>query len=181
MALASNSPYLDNVAASPRVQQRVAQALARGDQAEFAMWLAMFSPHTDEQPQHQPLPPTNEPDWRRLLGAAEARPLDLQHQRQTVPGVYTQRAELAAFQLADALTPQALVVDASPQRLPAELVDNLDWHTRQRRQQQLASATVQGPGNERPRRYREADLYDMLQQLGIDAISSNNNAGESVA
>ncbi|OIM99941.1 hypothetical protein BFR57_05170 [Idiomarina sp. MD25a] len=140
-----------------KVESFANQALNGGFAATFAYWVSTLN----EQPSIDGAQRV-EPDWQRLIGAAKPRPLGADADYKIPTGVYTHAAELSQQRLYDALKPQPLVIDASSNRLPIELIANLDWQTRKRRQR--AQLTKANP----PRRNNPSRLYDVLQSMGIE-------------
>lgn len=135
-------------------------AIGHGHGGEFALWLAAMG----QQPVADEPPPTI--NWQREVGAARARPLGYNEPHVDVISGYYHAAAISDFKLMDALHPQPLIADSDPQRLPLELIANLDWQTRKRREQSKTEPVV-------PKRRRDpAKLYDVLQQLGIEPESS---------
>lgn len=136
--------------------QQAGAALGHGLGGEFALWLAAMG----EQPVVEPA--AEDVNWHREIGAAKARPLGYQAFSMLAPGVSHSIAELSDFKLYDAVHPQPLVADSSPNRLPLELIANLDWQTLQRRKREQKPESL-------PKRRRDpAQLYEVLQQLGIE-------------
>ncbi|PYE35472.1 ribosomal S4p-like protein [Idiomarina fontislapidosi] len=133
------------------------QALNSGFAATFAYWVSTLN----EQPSIDGAR-LSEPNWQRRIGAARPRPLGAAIGYKIPAGVHSTVSELSHQRLSDALLPQPLVLDASPNRLPIELIANLDWKTRQRRQR----ATL--PKREPARRNNPSRLYDVLQSMGIE-------------
>lgn len=133
------------------------QALNSGFAATFAYWVSALN----EQPAIEGAKHF-EPNWQRRIGAARPRPLGAEPDYKIPAGVYTQVGELAQQRLHDALLPQPLVLDAAANRLPLELIANLDWKTRERRRR----ASIAHP--KPPRRNNPARLYDVLQSMGIE-------------
>lgn len=135
---------------------QASSALGQGQGAEFALWLAAMG----EQPiVHDEPSSTN---WQRQIGAARSRPLGYENIQQFATGVHSNSAELSDFKLQDALHPQPLIPNSDPQRLPLELIANLDWQTLQRRKKRQQPQSL-------PKRRRDpAQLYEVLQQLGIE-------------
>lgn len=136
--------------------QQAGSAMGQGHGAEFALWLAAMG----EQPVNDE--PDSQPNWQREIGAARARPLGYEHAAFVASGVYASSSQLSDFKLQDAIHPQPLIANSDPQRLPLELIANLDWQTLQRRKQK------QQPQIQPKRRRDPAKLYDVLQQLGIE-------------
>ncbi|TDP40481.1 ribosomal S4p-like protein [Idiomarina aquatica] len=135
---------------------RASAAMAEGHGAEFALWLAAMG----EQPINDDAPESI--NWTREIGAARARPLGYDQATVVASGVYNQANQLSDFKLQDAVHPQPLIANSDPQRLPLELIANLDWQTLQRRKRKQQPEAL-------PKRRRDpAQLYDVLQQLGIE-------------
>ena len=133
------------------------EAINDGFAATFAYWVSALS----DRPAVEGMTPP-EPNWQRRIGAARPRPLDAGGHYKLPAGVYNDASELTQQRLVDALNPQPLVLDASPNRLPLELIANLDWQTRQRRQRsKLVKPQPQ-------RRSNPSRLYDVLQAMGIE-------------
>jgi len=136
--------------------RQAANAIGQGHGAEFTLWLAALGeqPLTDDAPASI--------DWQRTIGAARPRPLGYNDARFIASGVYQSASQLSDFKLQDAVHPQPLIPNSDPQRLPLELIANLDWQTLQRRKRAAAPEKL-------PKRRRDpAQLYDVLQQLGIE-------------
>ena len=137
-------------------EQQAGVAVGQGHGAEFALWLAAMG----EQPVNDDAP--EQRNWHREIGAARARPLGYEHADVIAAGVYSQASQLSDFKLQDAIHPQPLIANSDPQRLPLELIANLDWQTLQRRKRKQQPEAL-------PKRRRDpAKLYDVLQQLGIE-------------
>ncbi|WP_404402578.1 hypothetical protein LG288_04840 [Idiomarina seosinensis] len=137
--------------------QQAATALGHGHGAEFALWLAAMGEQTVVEE------PPEQINWQRQIGAAQPRPLGYDQPYKQSNGVFNDVSQLADFKLHDALHPQPLAARSDPDRLPLELVANLDWQTlkRQKRKQQPEKL---------PDRHRDPSrLYEVLQQLGIAA------------
>lgn len=139
-------------------EQRASEAVNRGFSGEFAYWVSALG----SEPVLSGAP--KEINWQRALGAGRSRPLDVQPGMVLAHGVYNNSSQLSDFQLEDATHPQPLVPDATPNRLPLELIQNLDWRVRQRAEKKKdenkedkADSHHRGP----------AGLYDVLQKLGI--------------
>lgn len=159
----------DPISANPRVAAALSESLAGHDQAEFKLWLAMFSSDVTEQPQIQEQLPPIHPNWQRALGAAQARPL--------APPIsstagsanasaawqkfgLTSLSDWASHQLNDALHPQPLTPLDDSSAIPLHVFQNLDWQTRRREQQRQATNSDKS----RTRRYSEADLGEIIEQ-----------------
>ncbi|MGM0481384.1 MAG: VC2046/SO_2500 family protein [Pseudomonadota bacterium] len=139
--------------------QQAAAALDSGHGAEFALWLAAMGeqPVADE--------PAEQINWQRRLGAAQPRPLGYDQPYSSSSGVFGSTSQLTDFKLHDALHPQPLAAQSDPDRLPLELIANLDWQTLRRQKHKQQPQKL-------PRQRRDpAQLYDVLQQLGIAAES----------
>lgn len=154
--LSSGSAHVIDGNAHALFDKNASNAIAAGHGAEFALWLAAMGdePVTDDAPEA--------PNWQREIGAARSRPLDYNPRVIPATGIYHSVSELSDFKLQDAMHPQPLVLDSDPQRLPLELLANLDWQTLQRRKRKAKPDAL-------PKRRRDpAQLYDVLQQLGIE-------------
>ncbi|RUO68781.1 VC2046/SO_2500 family protein [Idiomarina ramblicola] len=139
-------------------EQHAGEAVNHGFSGEFAYWVSALGadPVVSERP--------TEVNWQRSIGAGRARPLDVQPSTVMATGVYATVSQLSDFKLQDATHPQPLIPDATPDRLPLELIQNLDWRVRQRLDKKKQ------PELEEKKEYRHrgpAGLYDVLQKLGI--------------
>jgi hypothetical protein len=139
-------------------EQHASEAVNHGFSGEFAYWVSALGadPVVSERP--------TEVNWQRSIGAGRARPLDVQPGAVMASGVYATVSQLSDFKLQDATHPQPLIPDATPDRLPLELIQNLDWKVRQRLEKKKQ------PQADDKKDYRHkgpAGLYDVLQKLGI--------------
>ena len=139
-------------------EQHASEAVNHGFSGEFAYWVSALGadPVISERPSNV--------NWQRTIGAGRSRPLDVQPGAVLAGGVYATASQLSDFKLQDATHPQPLIPDATPDRLPFELVQNLDWKVRQRLEKKKQ------PQTEEKDEYRHkgpAGLYDVLQKLGI--------------
>lgn len=139
-------------------EQHASEAVNRGFSGEFAYWVSALGsePVIPESPK--------EINWQRSLGAGRSRPLDVQAGMVLAHGVYDHISQLSDFQLEDATHPQPLVPDATPDRLPLELIQNLDWRVRQRMEKKKDSSKEEKTNGHHN---GPAGLYDVLQKLGI--------------
>lgn len=145
-----------SVSAYQFFDQQAGDALGQGHGGEFALWLAAMG----EQPVVEPT--STETNWQRTIGAGKSRPLGYNEAFALSAGVYQSSSQLSDFKLHDALHPQPLIANSDPQRLPLELIANLDWQTLQRRKRQKQPEALP------KRRHDPARLYEVLQQLGIE-------------
>lgn len=146
--------------ASDIFEQHASEAVNHGFAGEFAYWVSALGadPVIDDNQYDQ----TN---WQRAIGAARARPLEPAENVILASGVYKSVSQLSDFKLQDATHPQPLVPDASPDRLPIELLHNLDWRVRQRVEKKKSKQ--EEPELNDYRKRGPAGLYDVLQKLGI--------------
>ncbi|MCP1339631.1 hypothetical protein NJR55_08475 [Idiomarina sp. M1R2S28] len=139
-------------------EQHASEAVNHGFAGEFAYWVSALGaePVVSERPAQV--------NWQRTIGAGRARPLDAKPGMVLASGVYATASQLSDFKLQDATHPQPLIPDATPDRLPLELLHNLDWRVRQRLEKKKQ------PQTEEKDEYKHkgpAGLYDVLQKLGI--------------
>ncbi|WP_417440531.1 VC2046/SO_2500 family protein [Idiomarina sp.] len=139
-------------------EQHASEAVNHGFAGEFAYWVSALGddPVISERPAQV--------NWQRSIGAGRARPLDAKPGMVLASGVYATVSQLSDFKLQDATHPQPLIPDATPDRLPLELLHNLDWRVRQRLEKKKQ------PQTEEKDEYKHkgpAGLYDVLQKLGI--------------
>ncbi|MDV6315360.1 VC2046/SO_2500 family protein [Idiomarina sp. HP20-50] len=139
-------------------EQHASEAVNHGFAGEFAYWVSALGadPVISER--------STDINWQRAIGAGRARPLDVQPGVVLASGVYANISQLSDFKLQDATHPQPLIPDATPGRLPLELLQNLDWRVRQRLDKKKQ------PQAEEKDEYKHkgpAGLYDVLQKLGI--------------
>jgi hypothetical protein len=146
--------------ASDIFEQHASEAVNHGFAGEFAYWVSALGadPVIDDNQYDQ----TN---WQRAIGAARARPLEPTENVVLASGVYKSVSQLSDFKLQDATHPQPLVPDASPDRLPIELLYNLDWRVRQRVEKKKSKQ--EEPELNDYRKRGPVGLYDVLQKLGI--------------
>lgn len=139
-------------------EQHASEAVNHGFAGEFAYWVSALGsdPVISERPA--------EVNWQRSIGAGRARPLDVQPGVVLASGVYASISQLSDFKLQDATHPQPLIPDATPGRLPLELIHNLDWRVRQRLEKKKQPQAEEKEGY---RHKGPAGLYDVLQKLGI--------------
>ncbi|MCK7460120.1 hypothetical protein [Idiomarina aminovorans] len=139
-------------------EQHASEAVNHGFSGEFAYWVSALGadPVISECP--------SEVNWQRTIGAGRLRPLDVQSGAVLASGVYATASQLSDFKLQDATHPQPLIPDATPDRLPFELVQNLDWRVRQRLEKKKQPQTEE---KDEHRHRGPAGLYDVLQKLGI--------------
>ncbi|MGM0428737.1 MAG: VC2046/SO_2500 family protein [Pseudomonadota bacterium] len=139
-------------------EQHASEAVNHGFSGEFAYWVSALGadPVVSER--------STEVNWQRSIGAGRARPLDVEPGSVMATGVYATVSQLSDFKLQDATHPQPLIFDATPDRLPLELIQNLDWKVRQRLEKKKQP---QADDKNDYRRKGPAGLYDVLQKLGI--------------
>lgn len=139
-------------------EQHASEAVNHGFAGEFAYWVSALGaePVVSER--------STEVNWQRTIGAGRARPLDVQPGAVLASGVYASVSQLSDFKLQDATHPQPLIPDATPGRLPLELIQNLDWRIRQRLEKKKQPKTEE---HDEYKHKGPAGLYDVLQKLGI--------------
>jgi hypothetical protein len=146
--------------ASDIFEHHASEAVNHGFAGEFAYWVSALGadPVIDDNPY-------DKINWQQAIGAAKARPLEPAENVVLASGVYKSVSQLSDFKLQDATHPQPLVPDASPDRLPIELLHNLDWRVRQRVEKKKSKQ--EEPELNDYRKRGPAGLYDVLQKLGI--------------
>lgn len=147
--------------ASDIFEQHASEAVHHGFSGEFAYWVSALGadPVIDDNNY-------GTVNWQRAIGAGKARPLEPSANAVLAGGIYQSVSQLSDFKLQDATHPQPLVPDASPDRLPIELLHNLDWRVRQRFEKKKLKHQEETELNDYRKR-GPAGLYDVLQKLGI--------------
>lgn len=141
------------------------QALQRQSQADFALYLALMSPAVDEFAQFYTPNQTQlveKPSLNEQLGVAAARSFDWQADdlaRLTQAHEALLSDGLTAFRLQSLLRPLPVVIANNPQKLAADVSENLSLHTHRHLQGQQVEMQPQDP----------SQLYEILEQLHSEA------------
>lgn len=139
------------------------QALQHNQRADFALWLAMLSPAVDEMASFclaDDQPTKIQTDLYQQLGVVKTRDFAMQNDELACLNAQHQaflQDGLTQCRLQSLLLPPALVVKHDAKKLSAEVLDNLELHTKRHLNQQGA-ATVTTDATA---------LYDILQEIAV--------------
>lgn len=139
------------------------QALQHNQRADFALWLAMLSPAVDEM---AAFCLTDDPttkvqtDLYQQLGVVKARGFAMQNNELACLSAQHQafiQDGMVQCRLQSLLLPPAFVVKDNAKKLSAEVLDNLEFHTKRHLNQQGAETVTTDA----------TALYDILQAIAV--------------
>lgn len=146
-----------------QLQGQLNQALLQHQRADFSLWLAMLSPAVDEMAAFC-LPAgeaeTAKSDLYQQFGVEKKRDFAMQADDiscLTAQHMALMQSGLAQCRLQQLLVPPPAVIRQDAKKLSAEVLDNLDLHTRRHLAKQQPDLVTPDP----------TALYDILQAMPV--------------